>query len=184
MKRNLPQRKNIRLESECYTQTGYYFITICIKNRLNILGKIYECRGGYQPSAKIELTKFGRLVEKYLKEIPNVYRNVKIDEYVIMPNHIHLILILESNNEFDISTIIGQFKRKVSKEIKCKIGQKLFYDHIIRNDKEYYKIKEYIQINVERWEEDKYWRTADSRPYNIINQLLFRRKKCQREITI
>lgn len=170
MERKLPQRKRIRLESECYSQIGYYFITICVKNRLNLLGEIYECRGGYQPSVKMKLTKVGNLVEKYLKEIPKLYINTQIDEYVIMPNHIHLILVLENNKENNVSTIIGQFKRKVSKELKCKIWQKLFYDHIIRND------KEYIQTNVERWKEDKYWRTADSRPYNFVKHLLFRRK--------
>ena len=157
MKENLPQRKRIRLLEYDYSTEGYYFITICTKNRIEILGKIKDiCRGGNLPSAKIKLTDIGIIVEKYIKQITNVYDNVNIDEYIIMPNHIHMILILENSNEHNISKIIGQFKRNVSMELKYSIWQKLFYEHVIRNDKEYYMIKEYIRTNIIKWKEDRY----------------------------
>ncbi len=158
MQKKLPQRKRIRLKDYDYASEGYYFITICIKNRLELLGKIHNiCRGGNLPSAKIKLTHEGKVVQKFIEAISSIYNNVIIDEYVIMPNHIHMILVLENNNGKDISKIIGQFKRNVSIELKYSIWQKLFYEHIIRNEKEYYKIKEYIQNNVARWNEDKYF---------------------------
>lgn len=157
MQEKLPQRKQIRLKEYDYSTEGYYFITICTKNRLELLGKIYNiCRDGNMPSAKIKLTNAGVIVEKYIKQISNVYNYAIIDEYVIMPNHIHLILVLEKNLGKNISTIIGQFKRNVSLELKYSIWQKHFYEHIIRNEKEYYKIKEYIVNNIAKWEEDKY----------------------------
>ena len=94
MKENLPHRKRIRLLGYDYSTEGYYFITICTKNRLEILGKIDEiCRGGNLPSANMKLSEEGKLVEKYIKEISNIYNNANIDEYVIMPNHIHMILL-------------------------------------------------------------------------------------------
>ena len=157
MYKKLPQSKQIRLKEYDYSAEGYYFITICTKNRLELFGKIYNtCRDGNLPSAKIKLTKTGIIVEKYIKQISNIYNYAIIDEYIIMPNHIHMILVLEKNVGKNISTVIGQFKRNVSLELKYPIWQKRFYEHIIRNEKEYYKIKEYIINNISNWEEDKY----------------------------
>ena len=125
-----------------------YFITICIKNRINILGQINK--------NKIQLSEEGIVTEKFLCEIPKHYQNVKIDEYVIMPNHIHFILNIPRNNKNSISQIIGQYKRNVSIELKYSIWQKSFYEHIIRNKNEYIKIKHYIIENPKKWDEDLY----------------------------
>ena len=125
-----------------------YFITICIKNRINILGEIKK--------NKMQLSQEGIIAEKFLGEIPKHYQNVKIDEYVIMPNHIHFILNMQKNNQNRISQIIGQYKRKVSIELKYSIWQKSFYEHIIKNYYEYLKIKKYIIENPKKWNEDLY----------------------------
>ena len=74
-----------------------------------------------------------------------------------MPNHIHIILIIKNKGEISISKIIQQFKGKITKELKYSIWQKLFYEHIIRNEKEYLKIKEYIINNPLNWEKDMYY---------------------------
>lgn len=149
MKENTPTRKNTRLNYYDYTKEGGYFITICIKNRKELLGKIKE--------DKISLTKEGTIVQKYIKKINEIYQEVIVDEYIIMPNHIHLIIIIKDNNKITVSRIIKQLKMKISKEIENSIWQKLFYEHIIRDDKEYYKIKEYIRNNVTNWKKDKYF---------------------------
>ena len=125
-----------------------YFITICIKNRINILGEIKK--------NKMQLSQEGIIAEKFLCEIPKHYKNVKIDEYIIMPNHIHLIINIFRTNQNNISKIIGQYKRKVSIELKYSIWQKSFYEHIIKNYYEYLKIKQYIIENPRKWNEDLY----------------------------
>ncbi len=158
MKEILPQRKSIRLKEYDYTHEAYYFITICIKNRINILGKIIKyCRGEHCSSGKMELSYEGKTVKKYLELIHEKYNNIIIDEYVIMPNHIHMILTITEQKSISVSKVIQQYKGIVTKELGYSIWQKLFYEHIIRNEKEYYLIKEYIQNNVINWEKDKYF---------------------------
>lgn len=150
MKDNLPVRKRLRLKKFDYSKEEIYFITICIKNRIKLLGKIIETN-------RIELTKIGNISEQYIKKIEIKYKNVKIDEYIIMPNHIHLLLIVNKQNDISISRIIKQYKMCVSKIIGYSIWQKSFYEHIIRNEKEYWKIKEYIKDNIINWKKDKYF---------------------------
>ena len=158
MKETLPQRKSIRLREYDYTQVAYYFITICIKNRVNILGEIIkDCRGEHCSSAKMKLSYEGETVKKYLKIIHKKYDNIIIDEYIIMPNHIHMILAITEQKNISVSKIIQQYKGIVTKELGYSIWQKLFYEHVIRDEKEYYLIKEYIKNNVINWEEDKYF---------------------------
>lgn len=150
MKDNLPVRKRLRLKKFDYSKEEIYFITICIKNRIELLGKIIETN-------RIELTKIGNISEQYIKKIEIKYKNVKIDEYIIMPNHIHLLLIVNKQNDISISRIIKQYKMCVIKIIGYSIWQKSFYEHIIRNEKEYWKIKEYIKDNIINWKKDKYF---------------------------
>lgn len=150
MKKNLPTRKEIRLKDYDYSNENMYFITICIKDRLEILGKIIE-------ENDIELTKEGNIAKYNINEIEKIYDNVIIDEYIIMPNHIHILLLINHKNGTTISTIIKHYKANVSREITYSIWQKSFYEHIIRNEKEYLKIKEYIRNNIINWKNDKYF---------------------------
>ena len=149
MKTNLPIRKKLRLECYNYSKQGMYFITICIKSRAKILGKINN--------NQIELTKQGTIVQHHIEHIPQKYTNIKIDEYIIMPNHIHIIISMCSTNDAHLSRIIKQYKGSVTKQIGYSIWQKSYYEHVIRNEKEYYKIKEYIQNNIVNWKHDKYF---------------------------
>ena len=150
MKR-LNSRKQIRLKNYNYANVGYYFITICIKNRECILSKIALNNKNEHIST---LTNEGEIVNRYIIEIEKIYTNVILDEYIIMPNHIHMILIIQSNKNITISKIIQQFKGIITKELGYSIWQKLFYEHIIRDNEEYIKIKQYIKDNVSNWEDD------------------------------
>lgn len=150
MKNNLPVRKRLRLKQFDYSKEEIYFITICIKNRIELLGKIIAMN-------YIELTKIGNISEQYIKKIEAKYKNIKLDEYIIMPNHIHLLLIVNKQNKITISRIIKQYKMHVSKIIGYSIWQKSFYEHIIRDEKEYWKIKKYIKDNIINWKQDKYF---------------------------
>ena len=148
MKDYLPVRKENRLKEYDYSNNGIYFITMCIKNRLELFGKIIE--------DNIKLTEEGKISKYYIEQIHKIYNSVNIDEYIIMPNHIHMIIKVNENN-LSISTIIKQYKMAVSKKLGYSIWQKSYYDHIIRNEKEYYMIKEYIQNNIINWKKDKYF---------------------------
>ena len=126
MKENLPKRKNIRLRYYDYSEEGLYFITICTKNREQLLGKITE-------ENQIKLTKVGTIVEKSIRNLERIYSNITIDEYVVMPNHIHIIIIINEKNDLTISRIINQYKGGITKKIGYPIYQKFFYEHIIIN---------------------------------------------------
>lgn len=149
MKDILPIRKKLRLKYYDYSKQGLYFITICIKNRVEILGRIND--------NQIELTKEGMVVQNHIKYIAKKYRNVRVDKYIVMPNHIHMIISIDIENSVNLSRIIKQYKGSVTKKIGYSIWQKSYYEHIIRDEKEYYKIKEYIQNNIINWKIDKYF---------------------------
>ena len=155
------KRKAIRLKNYDYASNGAYFITICVKNRENLLWNVGATCG--RPCTNHELSDYGLVVNNEICKINAIYKkSVIIDKYVIMPNHIHMIIIL--HNEIEgrpqvaptISRIIQQYKGSVSKQIGFSMWQKLFHDHIIRNEKEYEKIWEYIDTNPLKWELDCY----------------------------
>lgn len=149
MKNNLPKRKELRLKDYDYSKKGMYFLTICVKDRIEILGKIIN-------ENRIELSNEGNIAKQSIEQIEQKYTGIIIDEYIIMPNHIHMIIIVDKENNITISRLIKQYKMYVSKEVKYGFWQKSFYEHIIRNEKEYIKISEYIQNNVRNWKQDKY----------------------------
>lgn len=96
MKGNFPTRKRIRIKYYDYSKEGLYFITICTKNRKELLGTIRDVNN-------IELTRIGIITKKYIKQIENIFENVNIDEYIIMPNHIHMIIMIKDKKEVTIS---------------------------------------------------------------------------------
>lgn len=167
MKKEFPHRKQIRLKEYDYSQEGYYFITICTQNRLQILSKIIneigidaKCVGANCVRPIIKLSKIGQVIDNEINKISKIYNNIFIDEYVVMPNHIHLIIEIESGRtQFapTISQVIKQYKGSITKQLNYNIWQKSFYEHVIRNEKEYYLIKQYIQNNPLNWEKDKYY---------------------------
>ena len=150
MKENLPVRKKIRLKDYDYSQENMYFITLCVKDRLEILGKIEE-------DNHIKLTKEGNIVKQNIYRLEEIYKNIIVDEYIVMPNYLHILILINYKDGITISKIIKHLKTNISREIKYSIWQKSFYEHIIRNEKEYLKIKEYIKNNVINWRTDKYF---------------------------
>lgn len=167
MKQNLPQRKKNRLKDYDYSNSGYYFITICIKNKKQILGKINVGANCVRPKIEctneISLSNIGKIINKEINKIENIYENVIINKYVIMPNHIHMIVVLRNSQigrtQFapTVSQIVKQFKGAISKQIGFSVWQKSYHDHIIRNELNYYKIWQYIDTNIKNWEKDCFY---------------------------
>lgn len=147
-------RKPTRIPNFDYSRNNYYFITICTHHKKCIFGS---------PDS---LNRIGRIVERHIQNIPGFYQNVFVDQYVVMPNHIHLILVLNNGDHNPtVPLIIAQFKRGVTKEIRSIFPDKIlwqrsFHDHIIRNQKEYEKIWTYIENNPLNWDKDCFYDTA------------------------
>ncbi|MBR6524080.1 MAG: transposase [Clostridia bacterium] len=161
---NLPKRKPTRLKGYDYSQNGAYFITICTNDRKCILGNI---GGQGLAPAEIILSQYGKIAKEQLLDLEKRYKTIRIDKYVIMPNHIHIIVILDNTAGASpcptISDVICSFKslttricNKTNNKLK-KIFQTSFHDHIIRGEKDYQKIWEYIDTNVIRWEKDCFY---------------------------
>ena len=145
------KRKPNRLENFDYSQNGVYFITICAKDRKPILSAV--------GANFVRPTKIGTVVENEINRISSIYDSVSIDKYVIMPNHIHLLIRIENNGRTQfaptISRIIKQFKGSVTKQLGESIWQKSFYDHIIRDEYDYLAKWKYIDDNPAKWAEDE-----------------------------
>lgn len=143
------KRKNPRLKDYDYTLGGYYFITICTAGKKHYFGKIVE--------DKIQLSEIGKLAYNNIENLEKIYNVIKIDKFVVMPNHIHMILIIDKETDLTLSRIIKQYKEWITKTIMKPIWQKSYYDHIIRNEKDYYRIWKYIDENELKWSLDKYY---------------------------
>ena len=158
------ERKNTRLKYYDYSKNGAYFITMCTKNKKKILGTILSVGDGAHDVPKMVLSKYGKIVDKYIKSSEKI-KGIKIDKYVIMPNHIHLIIIVDNNGTSKapsptnslIAHTVSTFKRLVNKEVGADIFQRSYYDHIIRDENDYQQIWKYIDDNPLKWKLDKYY---------------------------
>lgn len=151
-----PKRKNPRLRQFDYSAPGVYFVTICIKDMAQILGNI-TVGGDALIAPQMNLSSVGIIVDKYIKNIPGIHK------YVIMPNHLHMIIIIgngamrASPPTQSIPSRIRSFKKMVTREMGISIFQRSFHDHIIRGERDYKKILEYIDTNVIRWQKDCFY---------------------------
>ena len=150
MRDPLPKRKQIRLAGYDYSAAGVYFLTICTANREKTLSSICPDADDFAEPL-LSLTDTGRIVETYLRRFPGA------DKYVIMPNHVHLLVIRASDTGREIATDINAFKSLVSKAVGRTVWQRGYYDHVIRNEKDYQNHWQYIEDNPVKWCEDPYF---------------------------
>ena len=156
-----PVRKPNRLREYDYSAPAADFVTFCRKDRKNLL---WENVGASiaRPQTAV-LSPFGRITETAIRNIPKYYPVVSVEHYVIMPNHVHLLLRIESEIGGrpvvapTISAVVQQMKGFITKQIGKQIWQKLFHDHVIRGERDYLKIWEYIDSNPVRWKEDCFY---------------------------
>jgi len=166
-------RRPLRLKDYDYRQEGAYFITICIHNRKCILGEII----GHE----VRLNNWGKVVEAEWLQTAILRPYVTLDAYVVMPNHFHAIFYLYLDRATQrvaptgkdhptglmprsIGAIVGQFKSQVTKQLhsterksKEPFWQRNYYEHVIRDEADLNRIREYIQNNSIRWLEDEYY---------------------------
>ncbi len=160
MDNKLPQRKHPRLDNFDYSKNGYYFVTICSKNRKQIFSHISERPDIQMPYIKREniyvlLTDIGEIAAKYILSIKSAYKGVSIDSFVIMPDHIHLIVKIIKEDHFptdkSLTDIISAFKSLSSREAGFSLWQTSFYEHIIRNYEDLCETRKYIRDNPLKW---------------------------------
>ena len=154
------KRKHPRLKDYDYSQNGAYYITICVEGHHCLLGGI--------ENQQIQLSDYGEIAKKYIDGIDSHYPFVRVVNYIVMPNHVHLLIqkdippqiVLQGyqGNEIktaSIETIVHAFKRFTMREIGRPIWQSSFYEHIIRNLSDIQRVSDYIDANPRRWRTDK-----------------------------
>ena len=166
-------RKTLRLKYWDYSSSGYYFVTICTRDRQYLLGHMKNSE--FVPSC------FGVMVPKIWNELEHRFQNIKTDEFILMPDHIHGIIYISPDNTASVgaihelplqttrpkrrnmllSKIIGYLKMNTAKQINrlrdtpgTPVWQRNYYEHIIRNENELFEYRKYIQENPLKWESD------------------------------
>jgi putative transposase len=176
-------RKSIRLKEYDYANPNWYYITICTDDKINLFGKVIK--------SKMILSEIGKKTREFWENIPAHFKNCELDYYVVMPNHIHGIIIINDcrgvqsawrrdglntptkDNYFskisptkgNLGIIVRTFKGAVKKwcnenGYKHFKWQKNYYEHIIRNEKDLFHIRSYIELNPLKWELDEYYNTS------------------------
>ena len=163
-------RKPVRLKNYDYNQAGCYFVTVCTKEKKCILCRITENAQTHSPN--VQFTDYGRLVDDQLRQMANFYTDISLEQYVIMPNHIHLMICsdgreqknplscVNSKQNNQIGSFVGTLKRLTNKTAGEELWQDRSYDHIVRNEKDYLTIMQYMENNPAKWAEDGFF-TAD-----------------------
>lgn len=149
-----PNRKRNRLSEYDYSQNGAYFITVCTQDREKILSNIV---GDGFPVP----TSIGLIAEEYIGRIEEKYLAVSVDQYVIMPDHIHMLIRIDKgtgNPSPTLGNVVGWYKYQLTKDANqrmdtpgARLFQRSYYDHVIRNQKDYDEIWEYIDNNPRKW---------------------------------
>lgn len=159
----LARRVDLRLPEFDYSSPGIYFVTIVQKHQLNLFGSVNE--EGVQPN------NAGRMVIDCWENIPDRYPWVELDEFVLMPNHLHGLLVFGADPDFDervnLGTVIGSFKSITTNayglgvrsrgwpRFNGKLWLENYYERVVRNDREAEKFREYIWDNPYRWLEKR-----------------------------
>lgn len=166
------QRQSIRLQGYDYQKPGSYFVTICVQNRRCLFG---EMTVGAGPCARPEivLNDIGRMVQSVWNQMPEHYSGVDIDSFIVMPNHIHGIVTIKSSPgqprgvaptvALSLPQIVHRFKSFTTAQYRTgvtqnqwpsfngSLWQRNYYERVIRNEKELFAMREYIQNNPQSW---------------------------------
>jgi putative transposase len=185
--KDIHHRRSIRLRHFDYSQTGAYFVTICTWKRECVFGDISDGHAGVQSSVPL-LNGYGEIVKSEWMKTAEIRTNVELDEFVVMPNHIHGILIINDDGRGTLQraptyerfgkpvsnslpTIVRLFKSTTTKQINKirntpgrPVWQRNYYERIIRDDDELYRVRQYTRENPLKWESDNEY-TKEGGPY-------------------
>ena len=157
----LPKRKSNRLSDYSYSQHGCYFLTLCSINKLPLFCRIKE--GTVSEPPTIQLSNYGTIVEKQLQSMQDIYADIHIEKYVIMPNHIHLLIFIRQSDSSSqpandrIPSLISTLKRFTNKTAGVTLWQRSYYDHVIRDESDFLTRWKYIDDNPAKWMLDRFY---------------------------
>ncbi len=160
-------RRSIRLKGYDYFQAGAYFVTICTHGRIPLLGQI--------SGEEVSLTPAGLMISTTWHEIPAHYRGVDVDAFVVMPNHVHGIIVIQdlgrpqgvATTALSLGDVVHRFKtmttRRYSEGVHRsgwsrfdeRLWQRNYFERVVRDDGELNMIRQYILSNPAKWEEDQ-----------------------------
>ena len=157
-------RRSIRWRHYDYSQPGFYYVTICVQGHRTLLGRV--------SAGIMELNDAGRMVDTTWRDIPQLFPSMRPDEHVTMPNHFHGILQIVSRSQEEVAPTladaVGAFKSKCTDAYIARVDDlnwprfdgrfwpRNSYEHVIRDNDELEKIRQYIQQNPLRWSCDRY----------------------------
>jgi len=155
----LPQRKSPRLKYFDYSTNGKYFVTVCTHEKKKLLSSIEYVGEGLCALPQIKLTEIGEIVEESINFVDKNTEGVVIEKYIIMPNHIHLLIELTAGGHGNppLQDVIGRIKSYTTYRYGGKLWQRSFHDHCVRSEDDYLKIWTYIDSNHQKWEKDLYY---------------------------
>lgn len=155
-------RKIMRLRGYDYNTPGTYFLTLCVLNRSCLLSRITE--NNIPDGPKLELSPYGEIAARYINQLHDFYDNISVEGYVIMPNHIHILLSVfaptstaSTIQNTVVSSFVSTLKRFCNKEYGQNIWQPRFHDHIIRNQEDFDQHLKYIYENPYIWHKDEFF---------------------------
>lgn len=149
-----PRRHSLRLKGHDYSQAGAYFITVCTHRRVLLFGAVTD--------ADVHLNEIGAIVNQSWANLPNHYPGIELDSFIVMPNHVHGIILLgdEPVRRHGIPEIVRGFKtfsaRSANKRRRVgpALWQRGYYEHVIRDERALNRIRAYITNNPARWADD------------------------------
>jgi REP element-mobilizing transposase RayT len=149
-----PRRQSLRLPAYDYSQVGAYFITVCTQNRLMLFGEVID--------SDVRLNEMGMIVQQTWDDLPRHYHCIDLDAFIVMPNHVHGIIILadQSERRYGIPEIVRGFKTFSARHVNERAGkrgvlwQRGYYERVIRNEKALDGIRAYIANNPGQWADD------------------------------
>ena len=144
-------RQSIRLQGYDYTNEGIYFVTICCYQRQHLFGEI--------DNGEMKINLIGQIVSALWQKIPQHFPNVELDGFILMPDHLHgIIIISESKEKSSLANIIQNFKsissrkiNRITKTYGISIWQRNYYERIVRTEQELTNLYEYIKNNPANW---------------------------------
>ena len=154
-----PSRRPLRLPEYDYSTAGGYFITVCTRDKAQIL-----CRGAHCAPAeggRFPLSEKGMWVRRGIENIPKQYPGITVEKYVIMPNHVHLILMIHTDGGRTmcaptVSRVVRGLKEYVTKRCGVPVWQRSYYDRVLRGEEDFLRAWGYLDGNPARWAEDEY----------------------------
>jgi REP-associated tyrosine transposase len=154
LKRAKQRRKTIRLKGYDYSQAGAYFVTICARNRSCLFGEIVD--------GEMRSNACGRIVGDSWQWLPHRFAYVEVDAWIVMPNHLHGILVIHDDAYQPLARLIGAFKTVSARRINihrdmqgASVWQRGYYEHVVRDEKSLNRIRQYIADNPAHWAIDR-----------------------------